>query len=160
MTRFPALLALVTSSLLASGCGGGGGGGSTPNTAPVASVVASPSSGLPNLVVSLDASASRDPDGQIASYAWNFGDGSPAGAGVTAVHTYRDAGQYTVTLTVRDNAGATSSATAVITVRPLAAATRYSIKFLPTPEGSPGYMAPYAINESGQVAGMLSDVAP
>lgn len=58
-----------------------------------------------DLVVALDASASKDPDGTIASYEWNFGDGS-TGTGVAAQHTYGAAGSYTVTLTVTDDKGA------------------------------------------------------
>ncbi|QKW10042.1 S8 family serine peptidase [Streptomyces sp. NA04227] len=53
---------------------------------------------------SFDASASKDGDGQIASYAWNFGD-STEGTGATPTHTYQKAGSYEVTLTVTDDAG-------------------------------------------------------
>ncbi|ROR80757.1 PKD repeat-containing protein [Plantibacter flavus] len=63
-----------------------------------------------NLDGSFDASASADPDGTIASYAWNFGDGT-SGTGVTATHSYATAGTFTVSLTVTDNVGATASAT-------------------------------------------------
>ena len=51
--------------------------------------------------------ASNDPDGTIASYAWDFGDPGQTGTGATTTHTYPDAGPRTVTLTVTDNAGAT-----------------------------------------------------
>jgi PKD repeat protein len=61
--------------------------------------------------VLFDASASRDPDGAITSYEWDFGDGNK-GSGVTARHNYRAPGTYKVKLTVRDNAGlGNSSAT-------------------------------------------------
>ncbi len=63
------------------------------------------------LACSFDASGSSD-DGTIASYAWNFGDGS-SGTGQTATHTYADAGDRTVRLTVTDDAGATGSTTRV-----------------------------------------------
>ncbi|QKW10043.1 trypsin-like serine protease [Streptomyces sp. NA04227] len=53
---------------------------------------------------SFDATASKDGDGQIASYAWNFGD-STEGKGATPSHTYQKAGSYEVTLTVTDDAG-------------------------------------------------------
>ena len=57
-----------------------------------------------------DASGSSAPSGQsIASYAWEFGDGSPAGSGVTPSHTYAQAGSFTATLTVTTNTGRTSS---------------------------------------------------
>jgi alpha-tubulin suppressor-like RCC1 family protein len=58
--------------------------------------------------LSFDASASSDVDGQIASYAWDFGDGS-AGSGLLPTHTYTSAGIYPATLTVTDNAGLTAS---------------------------------------------------
>ncbi len=61
------------------------------------------------MTASLDATTSTDPDGTVASYAWDFGDSSPAGAGVKPTHTYATAGTYSVTLTVTDNKGATNS---------------------------------------------------
>ena len=63
--------------------------------------------------VKLDASASTDADGTIASYSWDFGDGTPVATGVTAMHTYAAEGQYTVTLTVTDDLGATATTTQV-----------------------------------------------
>jgi hypothetical protein len=68
------------------------------------------------LTVDFDASSSSDPDGFIASYSWDFGDGSPNGSGVTPSHTYATAGTYTVALTVTDNDGETDLDTQTITV--------------------------------------------
>jgi subtilisin family serine protease len=67
------------------------------------------------LTASFDASASYDPDGNIVSYAWAFGNGT-TGSGVTASHTYAAAGTYNVTLTVTDNEGATGTKTRSVTV--------------------------------------------
>ena len=61
-----------------------------------------------NLSCTFDASTSSDSDGTVASYAWAFGDGM-SGTGVAPSRTYAKAGTYTVTLTVEDNGGATSS---------------------------------------------------
>ena len=62
------------------------------------------------LAASFDGSGSSDADGTIASYAWDFGDGS-TGTGMKPSHTYAAAGDYTVTLTVTDDGGATDAVT-------------------------------------------------
>ncbi len=58
---------------------------------------------------------STDPDGFIASYDWDFGDGSTA-MGIDATNTYDAAGTYSVTLTVVDDGGATAQTTESVTV--------------------------------------------
>ena len=63
--------------------------------------------------VSVDASASYDPDGMIMSWDWNWGDGM-SGAGEMATHTYLMAGWYEITLTVTDNDGMTDTASAMV----------------------------------------------
>ncbi len=85
------------------------------NLLPVARFTAMPTSGNSPLFVTFDASASRDADGTIARYAWDFGDGV-LGSGVTANHTYMDAGEYPVTLLVTDDDGATGMVTETIVV--------------------------------------------
>jgi PKD repeat protein len=74
-----------------------------------------PYSGTLNSAIAFSGAASSDPDGTIASYAWNFGDGS-TGSGATPSHSYAGVGTYTVTLTVTDNGGLTNSATTTATV--------------------------------------------
>ncbi len=59
----------------------------------------------PGVPTTLNASASSDPDGTIATYAWSFGDGQTATGGPQLPHTYRKPGTYTVTLTVDDGEG-------------------------------------------------------
>ncbi|WP_295817683.1 PKD domain-containing protein [uncultured Microbacterium sp.] len=78
---------------------------------PVAAFV----TGVTDLRVAVDATGSTDPDGSIASYTWDFGDGTSA-TGATAVHDYAAAGSYTISLTVADDHGATSAQTAPVTV--------------------------------------------
>ncbi|MGC9530335.1 MAG: PKD domain-containing protein [Candidatus Bipolaricaulaceae bacterium] len=85
------------------------------NQPPQASFSFSPANPDPGQNVSFDASASADPDGTIASYQWSFGDGGSA-SGPTASHAYGSAGTYTVTLTVRDNQGASDTATRTVQV--------------------------------------------
>ncbi len=65
--------------------------------------------------LTLDASLSYDNDGIISSYAWNFGD-STSGVGKIASHTYTVSGFYSVTLTVTDNSGLTSSISKTVTI--------------------------------------------
>jgi DNA-binding beta-propeller fold protein YncE len=65
--------------------------------------------------VIFDASGSFDPDGMIVSYEWSFGDGASA-AGVTATHAYDNAGDYTVSLKVRDDKGAADVAKETVSV--------------------------------------------
>jgi chitodextrinase len=81
--------------------GGGTGGGNKP---PLASF----SSSADRLSVGFDASASSDPDGQIAGWRWDFGDAS-GGSGAKLGHVYAKPGTYAVSLTVTDNKGATAT---------------------------------------------------
>lgn len=70
----------------------------------------SPSSPREHDDIFFDASSSSDPDGQIASYFWQFGDGS-SGSGRQETHSYDLAGTYGVVLTVTDAYGTSVSTT-------------------------------------------------
>ncbi|MBI4173873.1 MAG: PKD domain-containing protein, partial [Candidatus Aenigmarchaeota archaeon] len=65
--------------------------------------------------VVFDATESRDADGHIASYSWDFGDGSTA-SGVAASHAFARKGTYAAKLTVTDNSSNTAAATAAVNV--------------------------------------------
>jgi PKD repeat protein len=67
------------------------------------------------LQVFFDASLSRDPDGELDSYAWTFGDGA-TGTGVEQAHAYEAPGTYTVELTVTDDEGNSDSIENDVTV--------------------------------------------
>jgi PKD repeat protein len=79
------------------------------NRAPVADLKAPPPYGesSSDLTINFDASGSSDPEGDTPlTYLWNFGDGATATTATpTTDHTYASAGNYTVTLTVRDSLG-------------------------------------------------------
>jgi serine protease len=70
--------------------------------------------------VKFDASSSRDQDGRIVEYNWEWGDGtSPVIKGEgnpTAEHDFTETGDYTVTLTVRDNLNNLTTTTQTVTV--------------------------------------------
>jgi len=81
-----------------------------------ASVVVSEATGLPpsadadgpytgaaGVPLTFDGSASSDPDGTIAQYDWDFGDGGPAGAGQMPDYTYPAGDIYNVILQVTDD---------------------------------------------------------
>lgn len=83
--------------------------------APIARIQATPSLGATPLAVTADGSTSSDPIG-ITTYTFDFGDGTVVGpqTNPTAVHTYTTGGTFTVSLTVRDRTGASSSASAQV----------------------------------------------
>lgn len=96
----------------------------TANQLPVGSLKLGTGTTAP-LTVYLDASLSKDPDGSIASYRWNFGDGSAATTATPLVtHVYPVAGSYNANVTPVDNLGAAgSTASLVVTASaPVAAA--------------------------------------
>jgi DNA/RNA endonuclease G (NUC1) len=86
------------------------------NTQPPFAAIAGPAGAIAEgTSATFDASSSLDPNGSIASYAWDFGDGS-TGSGASISHTFKQDGSFTVRVTVTDNDGLTDSATFVINV--------------------------------------------
>jgi PKD repeat protein len=61
------------------------------------------------------ADTSTDPDGNIASWSWSFGDGETS-TEQSPAHTYAAPGTYTVSLTVTDGSGLSSTASQEITL--------------------------------------------
>ncbi|HSK70547.1 MAG TPA: PKD domain-containing protein, partial [Pyrinomonadaceae bacterium] len=86
------------------------------NQSPVAVAGANVTSGYAPLAVNFTGSGSYDPDGTISSYSWNFGDGTTS-TQANPSKTYNNVGNYTATLTVTDNNGASSSSSVQITVQ-------------------------------------------
>jgi len=85
------------------------------NNPPTASFTWSPSAPQAGFTVTFNGTGSSDSDGWVASYAWDYGDGS-TGTGSIATHSYAAPGVYSVQLTVTDNNGATATRTQQITV--------------------------------------------
>jgi chitodextrinase len=85
------------------------------NQPPIATFVFSPASPAVGQAVTFDARGSRDSDGTIVSFAWDFGNGT-TGSGDTVTHTFSDGMSYVVRLTVTDNSGATNSASRSVSV--------------------------------------------
>jgi uncharacterized repeat protein (TIGR01451 family) len=85
------------------------------NTAPSASLAATPVSGLAPLAVRFDGSGTdADAGDTIATYTFRFGDGTPpvTQSSPTVSHTYATPGTYHATATVTDSRGAESTNTA------------------------------------------------
>lgn len=98
-----------------------GNGGCAPlpaNLAPVAKAGGPYNSSI-KFPIKFNGTPSRDPDGQLYIYFWEFGDGSTA-VGPRPVHLYTSGGIFTVRLTVRDNLGAISTTTTSASIRPVA----------------------------------------
>jgi PKD repeat protein len=84
--------------------------------APIAVADASaPTTGAAPLAVSFSSTGSYDPDGTIAAYDWDFGDGTTSTV-ANPVKSYAAPGTYTASLVVVDNSGLSSVADTVVIV--------------------------------------------
>ena len=74
------------------------------------------------ITIIFDISGSNDPDGTIATYDLDYGDGSTHATGTDVAaelpHEYEEAGTYTVLLTITDNDGRTDMISSVVTIGP------------------------------------------
>jgi hypothetical protein len=105
------------------------------NVVPVAVIEPDYIEGTVGEEIAFDGANSTDDDGQIVSYAWDFGGAVPSadvgapslmsmavvgpeaeGTGVNPSYTYQKSGNYVVTLSVTDDQGSTSSAQAQVVV--------------------------------------------
>lgn len=79
------------------------------NIKPTVVFTATPEKGAAPLTVNFDAADSKDPDGQIVSYAWDLnGKGEFTTGKNTATYTYTTSGKYEVGLQLTDNSGDTN----------------------------------------------------
>ena len=77
--------------------------------------------------------ASHDPDGDPVSRHWSFGDGATRSGGLSPTHTFRDPGDYTVTLRVFDPDGEHDSSSKVIHVGSVEDHDRPNVKITDAP---------------------------
>ena len=84
------------------------------NIAPTANP-GGPYTGEPGIAVMFDGSMSSDPNGDPITYLWDFGDGS-MGDGDAPAHVFAADGDYSISLTVTDDKGASSTATTTATI--------------------------------------------
>jgi len=82
------------------------------NVPPIANA-GGPYYGSKVIPVIFDATNSKDLDGSIVLYTWDFGDGK-TGSGSITTHQYTANGNYIATLSIKDDDGATDTDTAVV----------------------------------------------
>ena len=106
---------------------------STSNQPPVAIIDANPTEGIAPLEVEFTGSNSTDDSG-ISSYEWDFGDGTTSTV-MDPIHTFTEAGEYTVTLTVTDDGGLSNTANISVVVTEMSNEMMAIILENPTQEG-------------------------
>lgn len=88
-----------------------------PVNQPPRAIINGPENGVVGDILTFSGSDSNDGDGHIASYDWNFGDGTIA-SGVKATHVYSEAGSYQIILTVTDDGGLIDKVTHAVQIEP------------------------------------------
>ena len=123
---------------------------SLPPLHPVARFTFSPVAPVVNETVTFDAANSRDLDGQIVSYQWDFGDGNTTvGSSETISHSYTSVGSYNVALTVVDNDGLNSTETKMIAAGKMSS----TISILTTP-------AVITVGQNTLISGLITPARP
>ena len=87
----------------------------TINNQPPVADAGGPYTGTIGTPLTFSSAGSSDPDSDPLAYSWDFGDAGTASE-TNPEHTYADPGPYVVTLTVSDPVGASSTATATVTI--------------------------------------------
>jgi hypothetical protein len=96
---------------------------------PPYAIMDAPQNGIVGEELYFDGSLSFDFDGEIVSYEWYFGDGTPE-SGISVSHAYYTPGIYIVTLTVVDNYGDEGSDTAEVVIKTPSEATQDLMAFI------------------------------
>jgi PKD repeat protein/Flp pilus assembly pilin Flp len=94
-----------------------------PNVLPTISIRSSVTDGFTGTGIDFITDSAQDSDGSVEYYEWDFGDGSPTvgphiiSSGIPIVpHTYTSAGNFTASLTVWDNDGASVTETVNVSI--------------------------------------------
>lgn len=117
---------------------------------PVAIIEADPLSGPAPLTVVFDGSRSRDPDGFLIEYLWDFGDGRTA-SGAAVTHIYRRPGEFVAVLTVKDNQNLQSQARRKISVTRPSPGAPVALRRVLIPVGAgPHALAAGDLNDDGR----------
>jgi len=133
------------------------------NVPPVVSFRTSPTDVHINEAIQFDASDTRDPDGSIAMYEWDFnGDGlfDLSTTDPTVTYTYGTAGMKTVTLRATDDDGSTARTSSTVFVDDLAVTVTRTIS---TAQALPGstFLVVVRIEPEVDLAGVgLQEVLP
>ncbi len=118
------------------------------NAPPIAKFTFSPATPKVGEMVTFSAGGSKDPDGNIVMFAWDFNnDGKVDATGSTVTHAFSSVGAFTVRLTVTDNDGATGTATEVVPVQ--TSAPQAAFTFTPS---NPKIGQTVTFNASGSTA--------
>jgi PKD repeat protein len=111
------------------------------NAPPRADFRFSPQNPDTNTIITFDASSSRDPDGTIVKYEWDFnGDGKFDETKTTPTTTrlFDRAGEWRVNLRVTDNRGATGAISKIVKVTEAPVTIRRALLLPPSGSAAPG----------------------
>lgn len=116
------------------------------NAPPVAVARLASASALAGVNLTFDGLGSHDADGRVVSWSWSFGDGAVA-SGANVTHAYAAPGAYTVTLTVADELGASSTTTLPVAVAAVRREARFDVA--PALEGTTATTFRFEANGTG-----------
>jgi len=86
------------------------------NVAPVIDAMTGPPTGPEGSALQWNVQAFDAGTADVLAYSWDWGDGSPSSLGSSPTHSYADEGQYTVSVVVADDDGASVSSTRSIEI--------------------------------------------
>jgi len=121
---------------------------------------AGPYNGVSKQSLQFDSTSSSDPDGAIVAYQWDFGDATTSTLAQPR-HQYAANGNYTVTLTVTDNAGSRNMATtgATIADQPIVSLSPSTLSFPAQQANTTSTPQTVTLTNTGTVALSITSIA-